>query len=130
VNVQGVPLVAGKLPSAFVAQLEVAKVPAKVKLIESFAANPVPVAATLEPTRPVIGDSTRLEFTVNSAVAVLVPLNAVTISGPFGAAGTVKLQAVPVVPGKLPFESVAHVDGAEAPASVNPMVEFAGKPVP
>jgi len=60
--------------------------------------------------------------TVNEAEAVTRSASDATRfwppASPFGAAGTVKVHAEPVVPGKLPLGSVAHVEVTAAPSNV------------
>ena len=53
------PLVPGKVPFGSVEQVEATAIPANVKLIEEFAPNPVPDAATRELTTPLVGVSVR-----------------------------------------------------------------------
>lgn len=58
------------------------------------------------------------------------PFDATTWVAPVATAGTVKVQGVPVVPGKLPVESVEQFEGIAIPAKLKVMLELAAKPVP
>jgi hypothetical protein len=122
--------VAGKLPLVLVEQVDPARAPANVKLIAAFGTNPDPRAATSTPIPPLIGSIDMLEFTANDAVAEPVPAEACMVAGPYGAAGTVSVQTVPLAPGKVPLESVEQIDAAGTPPKVNVTVELATNPVP
>jgi hypothetical protein len=128
--VHEVPVDPGKSPVESVEHVERSGDPASVNATAEPAANPVPVAVTVEPTDPEIGDRARLELTLKFAAPEFVPSDADTLWGPFGAEGTVKVHAVPLVPGKLPLESLEHVDVTATPENEKEMVELAANPVP
>ena len=68
-GVAGIATVHEKLPFVRDAQAEVAALPSKVKVMDTLAANPIPVAVVVLPTLPTVGLSERDAFTVNVAGA-------------------------------------------------------------
>src|SRR5580693_7986051 len=80
---------------------------------------------------PIAGSYARYWGSSPTAIcAEVAPLDATTVSAPKGATGTVNVQGVPLVPGKLPVPSVAQEDATPMPAKEKEIVEFAGNPVP
>ncbi|MCI4325348.1 MAG: hypothetical protein L3K00_05675 [Thermoplasmata archaeon] len=104
--------------------------PANPKAMGELAAKPVPVARAPDPTTPLMGTRDKLEFTVKAVVAFVTPSEATTTCAPLGVAGIVNAQAVPVLPGKLPFESEEQVQFTARLANETVIEAFAANPLP
>jgi len=100
-----------------------------VNVIDELTANPVPLAATVVPTGPLVGVSVSLAETVNVAVAVFAePSVAVTVCAPNAPAVTLNVQ-----PENAPLLFVVHADVRRTlplESIVNVMDELAANPVP
>lgn len=126
----GVPVTPGKLPLVSLVQFACTDVPAKATCIAASAMKPVPVTSMVLPGVPEEGWVPMLGMTENVVLATLDPSVAETSSRPAGTAGMMKVQGVPVVPGKLPFKLETQFDGTDSPETENWIVLPAEKFVP
>src|SRR5208283_347302 len=96
--------------------------------------KPEPFTVNVVPTGPWFGVNVISGVTSKDAVArskeVSTAMTFCPPSSPLGASGTVKVQGVPLVPGKLPVPSVQQSDAAYSLSKVNSMGSSGPNPVP